>query len=199
MPNVSLIVSMKLIYLFVFLLTTALCLPDHEFIADVKHKTSSDNTVTSKTTITLVEGAYKFSRTVVRKGVVYLNCRNKKKGCKASAIASLVGDPNNVKDYILEDISKTHTCVDSTVDRNKDKFKKKMKDKIKANPMSQPLPELYSDTRTEMCEALSPESKRQFLTSVGKFSDIATSLYSVQHSFVPPAPKNQLELDTLSS
>ena len=68
-----------------------------------------------------------------------------------------------------------------------------MKDKIKENPMCQPIPDL-----SNFCEALSPESKRQFLTSVGKFTDIATSLYSVQRSFVPKAPRDQLELDTFS-
>ena len=37
-----------------------------------------------------------------------------------------------------------------------------MKDIIKENPMCQPIPELYAETRNDFCEALSPESKRQF-------------------------------------
>ena len=45
---------------------------------------------------------------------------------------------------------------------------------------------------------MSRATKGQFFISVGKFSDIATSLYSVQHSFVPQAPCDQLKLDTLS-
>ena len=64
--------------------------------------------------------------------------------------------------------------------------------------MSQALPDLYSDTRNDFCKEMSPESKSQFLLAVGKFFDMASSLYNVQHSFVPPAPKDQLDLETAS-
>ena len=100
----------KNLFLLIFFLTTAFSLPDHEFIADVKLKTHSNNTVTSKTSITLIEGAYKFYRTTVRKDAAYFNCRNRKKGCRASGIASLLGDPNDANEYILDDISTKHTC-----------------------------------------------------------------------------------------
>ena len=180
------------------LVSLSLIVSEHEFIGDIKQKTNSDNTVTKKTTITLNQCAYKFSRTKFRKNVAYFNCRNKKKGCKANAIATITEDHNLADNYILDQISTSHTCQDNMSDRNKDKFKKSMKDKIKANPMSQPIPELYSEVRNTFCKDMSPETKRQFLISVGKFSDIATSLYSVQHSFVPQAPRDQLELDTLS-
>ena len=56
---------------------------------------------------------------------------------------------------------------------------KTIKDKIKENPMSQALPDLYSDTRNDFCKEMSPESKSQFLLAVGKFSDVASSLYNV--------------------
>ena len=111
----------KIFYLFIlsYILIDVGSLPEHEFIGDVKRKTNANNTVDTKTTITLHQGPYKFSRTKTRKNVAYFNCRNKKKGCKATGIASLTGDPNDVDEYILDDISTNHTCQDSTVDRKK--------------------------------------------------------------------------------
>ena len=61
-------------------------LPEHEFIGDVKRKRNTNNTVDTKTTITLHQGPYKFSRTKTRKYVAYFNCRIKRKDVKPQVL-----------------------------------------------------------------------------------------------------------------
>ena len=185
---------MKVIWiaLFVKLIVLTYSLPDHEFIADVKQKTKSNGTVDTKTSITLVEGPYKFTRKKRREGKAYFSCHNAGKGCKATAKSLVTGDHNEVDSYVLDNISTDHSCADSLTDRKKEECFRKMKNAIKENPMATTLPELHSTVRNEMAKDMNAEERRQFFQSVGKFTDIASSLYSVQHSLVPLEPQDQL-------
>ena len=86
---------MKIVILLLMLCLTLAyvsTLPEHKFFADVKQITQSDGTITKKTTISLIEGAYKFTRKKCRTGKAYFNCRNMFKGCKASAKVALAGN-----------------------------------------------------------------------------------------------------------
>ena len=114
------------------------------------------------------------------------------------SICSLSGDKDDVENYSLEDVQTDHTCGDSSCDRQRANAIIKMKSAIKQNPLGQPLPNLYETVRAEVAANLNSEERSQFLLAMGKFSDVASSLYSVQRSFVPENPKDQLELDTMS-
>ena len=91
--------------------------PDHKFVANIKTSstTSENGTAKSKTTISFIQGAYKFSRRRVNKKETkgFFYCHNANKGCLTKCIANIDGDMNHPDSYNIEDLETDHTCMDT--------------------------------------------------------------------------------------
>lgn len=175
--------------------------PSHSFKANIKTTSTSsvnDGESRTKTTISLVQEGYKFSRRKVNKKETkaWFYCHNANKGCLASCIAKIDGDVTNPNSYNIESLETEHTCMDSVVDRAKEEAIRIMKETIQKNPVDKAVSDIWETVNMEMVDSLTGEARAAFIHKKGKFEDIAKSLYNVRHANIPNNPRDQLEFDT---
>ena len=71
-----------------------------------------------------------------------------------------------------------------------------MKEEIMKNPAKVSVFDTWQTVQEEMTRGKSEDCKDAFLEKLGKFEDIAKSLYNIKRASFPSAPKDILDFDT---
>ena len=139
---------MKL-FLYLLLVPSVFLLPEHEFKQNIKASKTLGHGQPPKTTISLVQEAYKFSRKRINKDEsrAWFSCHNANKGCSAKAIATVSGDPSKPESYNALSIDIEHSCQDTVIDRKKEEAIRKMKNVIHDNPTGRGVKYIWEEVQ----------------------------------------------------
>jgi len=127
--------------------------------------------------------AYKFTCRRINKklDLSWFYCHNAQKGCLSKAVAAIEGEISDPKSYTLVSIDEQHNCLDSSIDRMR-----KEAIRILKNPVKVCVFYTWQTVQNDMIRTVSHETKVLFLDKLGKFEDIAKSLYNIKRASILP-------------
>ena len=162
--------------------------PDYEFFVTPKMYASGKKKGEYHTVISLIIGAYEFSKGTSRDGVTYFNC-NGCKYLKDYVCAKAHEDENG--EWILDSWPDSHSCFPAPNKTLKKKFSQALYKAIRKDPEAC-IPKLYDDMEKKFTKNMNEEEEMDFFRVRSEFRSIQSGLYEYKHSFIPDNPQSMV-------